>query len=193
MRKFTTRRDESGVAMVEAALVLPVVLILILCAFEFGLLFRNLQTLHSASRAGARIGSSLGTDDSADQRLVQQVMATSGGLPANSVKKIIVFEANANGGFTDPSCEVASVFGKCSVYDIFDINDRGTDANWGCTTAASHDIAWCPHQRQNNQAIGVTHLGVKVEMAHHYLTSFMPFAPTTLQSKTVMMVEPLDE
>lgn len=48
------RRRESGQAMVEFALVLPVLLIVLLAILRFGLLFENYLTLTDAVRSGAR-------------------------------------------------------------------------------------------------------------------------------------------
>jgi Flp pilus assembly protein TadG len=48
------RRREEGQAMVEFALVLPVLLIVLLAILKFGLLFENYLTLTDAVRSGAR-------------------------------------------------------------------------------------------------------------------------------------------
>jgi Flp pilus assembly protein TadG len=48
------RRAEEGQAMVEFALVIPVLLLLVLGIIQFGILFNNYVTLTDAVRAGAR-------------------------------------------------------------------------------------------------------------------------------------------
>ena len=47
-------RREEGQAMVEFALVLPVLLLVLLAIMKFGLLFENYLTLTDAVRSGAR-------------------------------------------------------------------------------------------------------------------------------------------
>lgn len=47
-------RSERGQAMVEFALVLPILLVLVLGIIQFGILFNNYVTLTDAVRAGAR-------------------------------------------------------------------------------------------------------------------------------------------
>lgn len=54
-----SRAGESGVALVELTLVLPVFLFLLLIALEFGLAFKDELTLSQATREGARTGSGL--------------------------------------------------------------------------------------------------------------------------------------
>ena len=51
-----TERNDSGQAIVEFAIVLPVLLIILLGIVEFGLLLFNQQVITNASREGARAG-----------------------------------------------------------------------------------------------------------------------------------------
>jgi Flp pilus assembly protein TadG len=50
----SVRRSEDGQAMVEFALVLPILLLLVMGIIQFGILFNNYVTLTDAVRAGAR-------------------------------------------------------------------------------------------------------------------------------------------
>ena len=54
------RRGRSGQAVVEFALVLPLFLLLLFAAVEFGRAYFHLHLLTNASREGARVGSLLG-------------------------------------------------------------------------------------------------------------------------------------
>ena len=58
MRTLSTRRpvrrSEEGQAMVEFALVLPILLLLVMGIIQFGVLFNNYVTLTDGVRAGAR-------------------------------------------------------------------------------------------------------------------------------------------
>ena len=57
MRVRTQRRQDGGAALVEAALVIPVVLLVVLAVFELGMMFKSATVASSASRAGARLAS----------------------------------------------------------------------------------------------------------------------------------------
>lgn len=46
--------DEAGGAMVEAAIVLPILLVVVMGIAQFGLAFNNYVTLHNAVRSGTR-------------------------------------------------------------------------------------------------------------------------------------------
>jgi len=56
MRRKTLWRREDGAALVEFALILPLLVLLIFGVIEFGLLFYNQQVITNASREGARYG-----------------------------------------------------------------------------------------------------------------------------------------
>jgi Flp pilus assembly protein TadG len=82
MLKMTKFRNERGQTMVEFALVLPILLVLLLGIFQFGVAFNNYVTLTDAVRAGARKAavSRNASNPSADCRA--QVLAAKGGLDA---------------------------------------------------------------------------------------------------------------
>jgi Flp pilus assembly protein TadG len=53
---FRRRRNERGVAAVELALVLPVLLIVVFGIIDFGITFGNYETVRSGTREAARLG-----------------------------------------------------------------------------------------------------------------------------------------
>ncbi len=55
-------KKDDGQAMVELALILPVLLLIIMGIFEFGFMFNNYLTLNNVSREAARYASLGGTD-----------------------------------------------------------------------------------------------------------------------------------
>jgi Flp pilus assembly protein TadG len=62
-------RNQKGVAMVEFAIALPLILLLLCGTIEFGVLFYNKQVITNASREGARAGIS-GIDNTAIKAIV---------------------------------------------------------------------------------------------------------------------------
>ncbi len=60
-RKHVIWRDNRGVAAVEMALVLPILVVLVLGIIEFGILMFTQQVITNASREGARQGIVLAT------------------------------------------------------------------------------------------------------------------------------------
>jgi Flp pilus assembly protein TadG len=58
MAKVNVRRrlDERGQAIIEMALTLPLLLLIVLGMFDFGLMFQRYEVVTNAAREGARIG-----------------------------------------------------------------------------------------------------------------------------------------
>jgi Flp pilus assembly protein TadG len=59
LRGLRARREERGSVIVEAAIIVPLLMILTFGAIEFGLAFRDSAAVASSTRAGARIASTL--------------------------------------------------------------------------------------------------------------------------------------
>jgi Flp pilus assembly protein TadG len=66
---------ERGAALVEMAVVLPLLILLVFGMVEFGLLFREKMTVASAATSAARTGATMGNREAADIRILQALEA----------------------------------------------------------------------------------------------------------------------
>jgi Flp pilus assembly protein TadG len=80
MPKMTRIRNERGQTMVELAMVLPMLLVLLLGIFQFGVAFNNYITLTDAVRAGARKAAVSRGAANPVADCVNEVLAAKGGL-----------------------------------------------------------------------------------------------------------------
>ena len=109
------RRGERGAALVEAAIVTPLLLMLVFGIIEFGFAFKDTLTLANGSRSGARVASAAGTDPSADWFVLQAVKGATGSLA--NVNEIVVFKATGPNGVVPASCASGTPSGgSCNVY-----------------------------------------------------------------------------
>jgi Flp pilus assembly protein TadG len=77
------RASQSGQAVIELALTLPLLLVIVMGIFDFGLMFQRYEVVTNAAREGARVGVlPLYTTADAQARALQYL--TSGGLKAAS-------------------------------------------------------------------------------------------------------------
>jgi len=201
--------------MVEAALVLPVLFLLIFGALDFGLLFRDDLTIANMTRVGGRAGSVAGNSALADYDLLT---ATAGAATAlqggiNEVNYVIVFDADCVAGSgcdpsdaqSPPSATVpaacltaassgsAGVVGSCNIYStkyLLSPSQGGylTTTNFGCGTGVA-DVDWCPTGR------GVVttqddYLGLYVKLTHRMATGFFG-ASKVLTDTVVYRLEPV--
>ena len=113
-RNRNTRRrqsDRHGLAMIEFAMVLPIMIMVVLGVIEFARAFEVSTILETAAREGARLGmlSNIDTEDlTANQRVIQDVkrFVAATGVPADDLEVTITgWEVNdiANGTSGDAS------------------------------------------------------------------------------------------
>lgn len=84
-------KSERGAALLEAAITIPLVLLICVGIFEFGRAFQTWQVLTNAAREGARIAVLSDTTDEQVRQIVRDYI-TSGGLalPANAPNLVVV-------------------------------------------------------------------------------------------------------
>lgn len=62
-------KEQKGQALVEFALVIPILLLIIMAIIEFGIMFNSYLVLTNASREGARLASVGGSDFEIEERI----------------------------------------------------------------------------------------------------------------------------
>jgi hypothetical protein len=171
--------------MVEAAIVMPLLLLLVFGIIEFGFLFKDALTDANASRAGARVGSSSGQDPLADYNVLKAIQAA-GAL--THVDLVVVFKADGPDGDVPPQCLTGGVAGLCNTYDATDLAiDQTTFMSAGYTK----DDNWPASTRQTSISSpnGPDYLGVFVQ-AHHTSFVIKMFPDKDIKDTTVMRLEP---
>jgi Flp pilus assembly protein TadG len=86
----TTRRSrERGAALIEAAITVPIILLISVGIFEFGRAYQTWQVMTNAAREGARLAVLEGPTDTEVRARVNDYL-TGGGLNALSPDRIVV-------------------------------------------------------------------------------------------------------
>jgi Flp pilus assembly protein TadG len=188
-RGRTERSTQRGAALVEAAIVLPVVLTLLVGIIEFGFIWKDSLAISNAVRAAARIGSADGTNAASDYDILQQIKTGTSGMAVNM---IVVFKANSYSS-VPASCLTGSVSGLCNRYVASDMNL--TSASFNCATNVSApDYNWCPptqrvDSRTGNSGTGTDYIGVYVQINHPYYTKLLG-SSRTMSDTAILRIEP---
>jgi Flp pilus assembly protein TadG len=98
-------RSEKGAALLEAAITIPMILLISVAIFEFGRAYQTWQVLTNAAREGARLAVLEGPTD-ADVRTRVNDYLTGGGLTALADGNILVNRAAPMGTATASRVEV---------------------------------------------------------------------------------------
>lgn len=200
------RRSERGAVLVEAALIFPVLALIVFGALEGGLLLKDELTLLNVSRTGARTVSALANTSTADQATLQAAAAAAGALQNGlaSLQKLVIFDAtcaappcssSASPISSVPSaCLTASVSLQCNRYASADLSTTSLNlaSNWGCGSTAK-DKYWCPTSREIHQSAynggGTDYVGIYVEIQYVPVTGILG-GTRALKDTVVFRIEP---
>lgn len=185
---------ERGAALVEIVVVLPLLILIVFGAIEFGAAWSNKLKIETAARAGARVGSNLGNERLADWTLLQSVRSAVQQIGTSNIAYVVVYKASAANGAVPASCKTSpptSQTGLCNVYTGAQL-DSLTQTSFGGTTSCSGtspDRFWCPVSRQDVQHLNPDYLGVWILAKSPTVTQLFG-SPLSVQSSAVMRLEP---
>lgn len=197
------RRDE-GVALVEFALIAPLLALLIAGIVEFGTLWRDNLTVGTSTRAAARVVSNLGDSRLADYEALLTLDAALGGVNGMTVEGVLIYDATAADGEPHSSCfdaagDPRASAGHCNFYTAAQVASMSSlSCAVTCiefpdnpTCAGGLTAYFCPQSdRETDQSLGNTSVGIWVRTDRPYFTGIFPGDGVTMTDQTVMRVEP---
>jgi hypothetical protein len=171
------RADDRGVAAVEAAIITPIFLLLVIGIIEFGLAFKDQLAVTSAVRAGARIASAEPRTTTFATDAAAQVAREGSALDMSDVDALWVYQADASGH----PVGAGGTFDSCSTNcDVF---------SWNGSTFVQTGGAW--NVTSQNACQGTQDsVGVYLSFRHPSVTQAF-FSSLGLSSYTVMRFEPI--
>ena len=152
------RRTETGASVVEAALILPIFVLLIFSIIEAGSMFLNLSAVRTASREGAREASAAASSSTADQTALIASMRSLGQL-SGSLEGVIIFKAENVGSAVPQACldalsagssGVNTPLAKCNVYSAAKVRNPEITKFGACASNGDPtiwDSHWAPIDR----------------------------------------------
>jgi len=181
--------DERATALIEAAFVIPVLVVLVLGIMEFGLVFASTSTTTAASRSGARI--------SAVQYAAAGTTAAAQRVAADAAAAAIAADLRALNNSTpigfvlykvDPTSTTGAPVGGFP----------GNNLTGGCTDRCmkylwtNGSLTYSSGTWPDADACGATidSIGVYVQVRHNYITGLIG-STRTVSGRTVMRLEPL--
>ncbi len=136
---------DHGAVAVEAAFILPIMVLLFAGIVEYATMFRHGLAVSNAARQGARTAAVVGTAPDADFRIVQSTLGSRGFLSTADIDAVVVYKATATNGDIPADCLAAlstssmGVTGSCNIYR--------RSAGF---LATSSPLPWAPSSRSND-------------------------------------------
>ncbi|GMQ94599.1 MAG: hypothetical protein BMS9Abin12_2097 [Acidimicrobiia bacterium] len=180
---------ERGAAIVEMAIVLPLLVVLIFGIVEYGLLFKEKLTIASAATSAARTGATMGTRAAADFAILQALEA---GLydqvDASVLIRVDIFLASPITGAKTKTLNRYNYIGGSSgckwdpCPDPDNFEDWGNPSVWG--DPANRDTTLEPGGG------GLDVLGVEIVYHHTSITNLIPGIDRDLTEMARVRLEP---
>src|ERR671924_2092065 len=82
------KKNERGAALLETAIIVPIILLISVGIFEFGRAYQTWQVLTNAAREGARIAVISGTTDDAVRARINSYLTGGGGAAPPPPEKV---------------------------------------------------------------------------------------------------------
>jgi hypothetical protein len=190
---------DEGAVLVEFALFAPVLMLLAMGLLEFGIIWRDKSTVHTATRAGARAGSNSfvggGQHQDADFNTLLAVKAGLAQIPADDIVRVVIYSASSSDGAPSEACAThdpgnglyGSPGGQCNVYTGEFIDTMSTAwSDWN----EGYDNGWEPDARDTYEFGGYSYVGVYIELDHPYVTGIFPGGSIDIIDREVMALEP---
>jgi Flp pilus assembly protein TadG len=182
MKPRTTTRAERGAALIETAMVLPVLLLLAIGLANMGFAIIDKLTMANAAREGARVGSSAADNTDADFIILRAVEQASCALAHGELVSVEIYKADAAGLPEDETTL---------------LNRYIPDGPLNCTTSnatalvCDNTCPWTPDLR-SNVVTDLHDLAVRVTYTHEWVVvnAFVPLSTATWQERATMRLEP---
>jgi hypothetical protein len=191
-RRLRRQGRDRGAVLIELAFVAPILIFFAMGIVEFGGAWQFNTKLQVATRSGARVGSNLGTDPSADYQTLLTVKSALSSGDYSRVDRVVIYSATATDGSVPTACKTASVVGVCNSYAGSLLTSGSlVQTNFGTAAGCGGklDASWCPLSRNDNPS-APDYLGVWIQYQYPFVTKVFPGNGITMTRSTVMRIEP---
>ncbi len=175
-------RSERGAALVETAIILPLIILITFGMIEFSMAYRDASTVADAARAGARTGSAQARNANFAVNAANAVASVlKGDVPADSPIEVWIYKANVN-GYPGAGTDFSSCGISCISYqwDVATQTFKTSTPGGGGWLASTHNVCSEPFDQ----------IGVFVRINHKYMTTFFG-SSVVLTDHSVFRFEPV--
>ena len=186
IRRLAKRDRSRGSTIVEAAIVLPVILLVVLGTVEIGMAFKDFLTVGAMSRDGARIAALSARDDASDCAVLKGIASLGTQGDIDKIIDVQIYKAAEGSGTQGVT--------NYWTYTGLDPTECHTPLNPVIDGWAPGGLSYLPSTR--NTTIYTTPppldiIGVRITTNHDWITGFPPFRGSfTINETTITRVEP---
>lgn len=190
MRLRHSRDKERGATLVEAAISYSVLFLALFAIVEFGLVFKDWMSVSQATREGARAGATFGDDLSSDIKVLDGVEDALLPQGWSAGDQVAIFRAN------NPTPSESTTYTYSPGFDCSDPDGMfppGDCCDWSPCPEDHRDNYtipnWDPRDRDVTAPI-TDRIGVRIQLTHEWITSFIGTGTLDLTTTTDFQLEP---
>jgi hypothetical protein len=166
---------ERGATLVEAAIVLPLLLVVLMAIVEFGLAFKDNLSVGHGAREGARAGAAFGNDSHANYLILREVEGVLASISVSEGLRVQIYNPVSHQG---------------DFYTYHQGFALGCDWN-PCPDPDNSQYqvpSWLPADRDVSAPF-TDRIAVRIDYTHHWLTNFF-FTDTDFTKDVDFQIEP---
>lgn len=198
-------RRERGAALVEAAIAIPLLLLVIMGSVEFGFAWEAKSASVSGMRSGVLRAAAIGDKPHTDMSILQSVVGEIGADKTDQIEWVMIFKADASMTEDARIADCQATGTDCVIYfggtgsildqvatttDAQTVKDDNFDDGLGAVVAGSYqcdvsklDKNWCAGKRTDGDQD--TEFGLAVRYQHEWFTGIFPFNPPVFEDATI--------
>lgn len=172
-------KHDRGASLIEASLVMPIMILILMGTMEIGLAFKDYLTVSYATREGSRVAALAGDSLEADCNAVHAVIDALGPSNLDNFQQLQIFRADPGTGNPVVSDTNTWTLVGSDPYDC--ANDWTIVETWPST---SRNVQFGPTK-------DLDIIGVRVVFTHNWITGFPPFRGSfDVDESTIIRIEP---
>ncbi len=164
LRILSRDREERGAALIEFSLVFGLLMMIALGAYEYGMVFRDWQSVTVATREGGRVAASAANHGDADCVILEAATGALQSFNTGQVRFVHIYKSDVAGSYP-ASNSLTRIYRPSTPADL----DLVCDGNWVAINLGS---SWDPDDRVNDED-DADWIGVRIEFRHNWQTSFL--------------------
>lgn len=180
MKRFKLSDKDHGAAAIETAMVLGLLLMIALGAFEYGMAFRDWLSVTQATREGVRLAANSGDHDDADCLILEATAGAIQSLGTGELRQVWIYESD----------ETGTVSPNRQRYRPATASDTTSLLECDAATWVRLQNGW-PSNGRDNEGAQRDWIGVRVMFDYEWITGFLMWNGTaSWTDDAVMHMEP---
>ncbi len=183
------RGRERGAVVVEAAIILPLVILVVFGLVEFGLVFKDELTVSNATGATARAGAAIPKQADYRDQMIDELDDRLTGVSVSANDKLVIYKADpaSDSGLPVGAADQSQIWSACSGASADCTRYEYDGSAW----VQNGPAEWTAAEQSACRDGTLDQMGVYLDVTHDYITGFLGTGSRRVTDRSVYSLEPL--